>query len=163
MATARHYFASSNQIRRFRPVALSFLARRLANLPTELPLYVQKVPSNSFVMTILPLSPTGRGFCAHLSRNSFRKTNLRKTGEGGGTLSCAPTNLSRFGTCSSSPREVTAMCAKITGSTETLKQPAGLSQTGKPIAEHLKSWNAFLKFLRVLRASVVNNFLGSDS
>ena len=78
-------------------------------------------------------------------------------------MSCAPANLPRFGALSSSPREVSAMCAKITGSAETPEQPAGLLQTGIPMAGHLKSWNAFLKFLHVLRASVVNDFVGSDS
>ena len=55
------------------------------------------------------------------------------------------------------------MCAKITGSTQTLEQPACLSQAGRAVAGHLTSWNAFLNFLRVLRASVVNDFVGSDS
>ena len=120
-------------------MALSFLARRFPNSPTDLPLRTQRLPHNSFVKTNLPLSYTHRRIYQRNNRNPHEMKNLQKIGWGEGVAPPVLTTHSPVLFWNYPAREVSpAMCAKITSSAESLGQHVDLRQTRKSTTRHLK-------------------------
>jgi len=80
--TIRRYPHPRNELRRFCPVVLSVLARFFADLPLYNNSQPYRIPPNSFVKKILPVSPTRRRIRAQNSAIFMKTRNFRGEGEG---------------------------------------------------------------------------------
>lgn len=83
------------------PVTGSIGFRVSAHLPAHSRTPIENSLPKSFIMTNLPVSPTGRGICEPILRNSLRMTILRSRGGGGSTYLSSqngtPSSVGAFG------------------------------------------------------------------